>query len=274
LSSKINVIEVENLTVSINNLKVLDNISFELFKGDTVSIIGRSGCGKTTFLRTLIFLEVFEHGIIKVDEIEIKEADLINNKKFKKSLNKILIEPANLLRDSILKKKIYSIRKKVGFLFQNYNLFPHLTVYENIELPQILNGIDKAFAKAKSISLLEKFLLIDLRNRYPNQLSGGQQQRVAIARALALEPLIMLYDEPTSALDPELIMDFIEIMKMLKNDGISQIVVTHSYNLCKKISDEVIYMENGKFIERNTPDNIFNSPSKVETKNFLSKIVL
>lgn len=274
MNYKINVIEVENLTVSFNKLKVLDKINFELFKGDTVSIIGRSGCGKTTFLRTLIFLEVFEQGRIKVDEIEIHENDLIINKKFRKSLNKILIEPTNLLRDSTLKKKIYSIRKKVGFLFQNYNLFPHLTVYENIELPQILNGIDKAIAKSKSISLLEKFLLTDLRNRYPNQLSGGQQQRVAIARALALEPLIMLYDEPTSALDPELIMDFIEIMKMLKKDGISQIVVTHSYNLCKKISDEVIYMENGKFIERNTPDIIFNSPSKEETKNFLSKIVL
>ncbi len=268
------ILKIENLSLSFSNNRVLNNIYFSLTKGETVSIIGRSGCGKTTFLRSLIFLDIFSDGILKTDDVELNSKEFseskVIGKKFKKNLQN---DNNSVLKDSDLKKKIYAVRKKVGFLFQNYNLFPHLSVMDNIILPLKLNGSNKEEAELKAISLLKKFGLAEFTSRFPHQLSGGQQQRIAITRALALEPKIMLYDEPTSALDPELVKDFIEIMAFLKGEGMAQIVVTHSINLTKCISDKVVYMEDGRFIEIDTPEKIYLNPSNSKTQNYLSKIM-
>lgn len=264
------------MSLSFGNQRILKNIDFELNNSEIISIIGRSGCGKTTFLRSLIFLEIFDEGKFQIDDILIDSLQFEQSKKIgKKFQNDIWMDNASVFSDPTIKQIIYAIRHKVGFLFQSLNLFPHLTVLENVTLPLKLTlNLTPDLADQKAKTSLENFGLLDYANRYPSQLSGGQQQRVAICRAIVLEPKIMLYDEPTSALDPELIKDIISIMHLLKQEGMSQIVVTHSISLAKSISDKVIYMEDGEFIESNTPDIIFNSPQDERTQKYINKVII
>ncbi len=269
------IININDLYLSFSQNLVLNNISIDVARGETISIIGRSGCGKTTFLRSLIFLEIFSKGIYRVDNLTIDSNEFNNSKVLGKKFTKNLIDNSNILSDSDLKKKVYSIRKNIGFLFQSYNLFPHLTVLENLNLSLNLTlKMSGDEATSKSSLILEKFGLETFKNRYPHQLSGGQQQRVAICRALVLDPKIMLYDEPTSALDPELVKDVIDIMLSLKNEGMTQIIVTHSLGLAKAVSDKIYYMESGQFIESGTPLEILTNAKDPRTIHYLNKVII
>lgn len=269
------ILKIRDLHLSFSQNIVLNNISLDIDKGQTISIIGRSGCGKTSFLRTLIFLEIFSKGSIQLEDILIDSTELMKSKVLSSKFSKNLIDSTNILSDSELKKKVYAIRRKIGFLFQSYNLFPHLTVIENLKLSLNLTlQMKDEESINKSIIILRKFGLESFQNRYPHQLSGGQQQRVAICRALVLEPKIMLYDEPTSALDPELVKEVIDIMNFLKDEGMTQIIVTHSLGLAKAVSDKIIYMESGQFIESGTPSEIFTKPQDPRTINYLNKVII
>lgn len=269
------ILKIRDLKLSFSQNIVLNNISLDVEKGQTLSIIGRSGCGKTTFLRSLVFLEIFSIGNYILDDIEIDSSEFQKSKVLSKKYSKNLIDNSNILSDSDLKKKVYAIRRKIGFLFQSYNLFPHLTVIENLKLSLNLTlQMNDADAKEKSINILKKFGLETFQNRYPHQLSGGQQQRVAICRALVIDPTIMLYDEPTSALDPELVKDVIEIMNFLKSEGMTQIIVTHSLGVASAVSDKVIYMESGNFVETGFPEEILKSPKDSRTKQYIDKVII
>lgn len=252
------ILEVKNLSKKKENLLILKDISFSVQKGELVSIIGRSGCGKTTLLRCINCLEIFETGYLRVSDIEIKR----NNNHSKHNLLK--------QEENDFKVKSQKIRQKVGMLFQTLNLFPHLTVLENLILaPIVVKKEPREQAIEKAEMLLEKVGLKGYESRYPHQLSGGQSQRVAIARALALNPEIMLYDEPTSALDPELVGEVLNVMRDLDKEGMTQIVVTHAMNFARSASDFVIYMEDGEIIEIGPPDKIFDNPSDPRTEAYV-----
>lgn len=263
------------MQLSFSRNLVLNDLSIDLNEGENISIIGRSGCGKTTFLRAIIFLEIFSKGTLKIDDILINSKEFEESRVIGKKFSRNLSENLDILSDYELKKKIYAIRKKIGFLFQSYNLFPHLTVLENLKLSLILTlQMTEEEAINKSKTILNKFGLDSFESRYPHQLSGGQQQRVAICRALVLEPKIMLYDEPTSALDPELVKDVIDIMLFLKNEGMTQIIVTHSLGLAKAVSDNIYYMENGQFIESAPPLELLSNPKDERTIQYLNKVII
>ncbi|MGM0889081.1 MAG: amino acid ABC transporter ATP-binding protein [Bacillota bacterium] len=243
-------INIKNLHKSFGDLEVLKGIDLEVEQGKVIVLIGPSGSGKTTFLRCLNLLEVPTDGTIEIDETVMD---------FKKPVRR---------------NSITSFRSLTGMVFQSYNLFPHKTALENVmEGPIIVKNIAKQQAKETAAALLTKVGLGEKIDFYPFQLSGGQQQRVGIARALAMEPKVMLFDEPTSALDPELVGDVLQVMKDLaKEEGMTMIVVTHEMRFAREVADEVIFMDEGKIMERGTPEQIFTNPKEARTRKFLNMI--
>lgn len=241
-----NIIEVKNLKKFFGELEVLKDISVSINKQEVVCIIGASGSGKSTFLRCLNRLEDITEGHIYIDGQDITAKDANINK----------------------------IRQEVGMVFQQFNLFPHKTVLENIILaPMKAKGVTQEEATKTAEELLEKVGLSDKRDSYPNSLSGGQQQRVAIARALAMNPKIMLFNEPTSALDPEMVGDVLEVMKQLANEGMTMVVVTHEMGFAREVADRVLFIDEGLIAEENKPEEIFQNPRNDRTKEFLSKVL-
>ncbi len=240
-------ISVTGLHKQFGNLEVLKGIDLQVNKGQVIVVIGPSGSGKTTLLRCLNILEVPTSGRISIDN-QVTD--------FSKS---------------VPKKQIDLFRRKSAMVFQHYNLFPHMTVIQNVmEGPMIVQKLSKVKARQKAEQLLNKVGLGDKIDFYPHQLSGGQQQRVGIARALALEPKVMLFDEPTSALDPELVGEVLQVMKDLADEGITMVVVTHEMRFAKDVADEVIFMDQGKVIERSKPSDMFTQPKEERTKQFLN----
>ena len=228
------------------DFQALKGISMDVAEGEVLVIAGPSGSGKSTFIRCINRLEQHQDGQIFVDGIELTN-DL---------------------------KNIEAIRSEVGMVFQSFNLFPHLTVLQNITLAPIwVRKKSKTEAEEKAMELLERVGIPEQADKFPGQLSGGQQQRVAIARALAMEPKIMLFDEPTSALDPEMIKDVLDVMKELAKSGMTMIVVTHEMGFAKEVADRVMLFDDGQLVEENTPDEFFNNPKSDRTKLFLSQIL-
>ena len=241
-----NKVIIKNLNKYFGKLHILHDINLKVKSGEVVCLIGPSGSGKSTLLRCINKLNDFTDGDVIIDGISI------NDKKI--DLNKM--------------------REKIGMVFQHFNLFPHLTVLENITLaPVMLKIMSKETAKEKAKELLKKVGLENKINSYPSQLSGGQKQRVAIARSLAMNPEMILFDEPTSALDPEMIGEVLEVMKKLAEDGMTMIIVTHEMRFAKEVSDRIIFMYNGRILEEGTPEDIFIRPSNIRTINFLNKVI-
>lgn len=239
-------ITVKDLVKSYGQLHALNGVSTEIKKGEVVVIIGPSGSGKSTFLRSLNLLEVPTSGQI------IFEGDDITDPKV--DINKH--------------------RQKMGMVFQQFNLFPHLTILRNMTLaPMKLLKKSKAEAEAKAMELLKRVGLEDRADAYPSQLSGGQKQRIAIVRALCMEPDVMLFDEPTSALDPEMVGEVLDVMKVLAKSGMTMIIVTHEMGFAKEAATRVIFMDQGKMIEENTPEEFFSNPKTDRCKNFLNSIL-
>lgn len=240
-------IEAKNLTKKYGELCVFDKININVEKGEVVVIIGPSGAGKSTFLRCLNSLEVPDGGEVL---IEGKKMDYEDKKCVRKNI------------------------EKMGMVFQNFNLFAHMTVLQNVCIaPVKVKKEDKNEVDKRARKLIEKVGLGDKFDVYPSKLSGGQKQRVAIARALAMNPDIMLFDEPTSALDPELVGEVLSVMKELAEEGMTMIVVTHEMGFAKEVGDRVIFMDGGKIVEEGNPEEIFENPKQERTKNFLSKIL-
>lgn len=238
-------ISVRDLHKSFGDNEVLKGINLDVNPQEVVCVIGPSGSGKSTLLRCLNLLE------------EVTSGD-------------VLIEGQNLTDPKV---NINEIRTKVGMVFQHFNLFPHMTVLENITLGPKIKGTSKQEAEKEAQPLLEKVGLSDKANVYPESLSGGQKQRVAIARSLAMNPKIMLFDEPTSALDPELVGDVLEVMKDLAKEGMTMVVVTHEMGFAREVGDRVIFMDEGIIMEENTPEKIFGAPDNPRTREFLSKVL-
>ncbi|WP_283705517.1 amino acid ABC transporter ATP-binding protein [Clostridium perfringens] len=239
-------INVRNLYKSFGKNEVLKDINETIKKGEVVVIIGPSGSGKSTFLRCLNLLEEPTSGVINFEGEDITDKNVDINK----------------------------IREKMGMVFQQFNLFPHKTVMENLTIgPTKIKNISNGQAIKKGSELLEKVGLLDKKNVYPNSLSGGQKQRIAIARALAMEPDVMLFDEPTSALDPEMVGEVLGVMKSLAKDGMTMVVVTHEMGFAKEVGDRILFMDEGRIIEEGTPEEIFQNPKNSRTKDFLSKVL-
>ena len=267
------IIKIRGLVKNFQQQNVLKNINLYVDEGSLISVIGSSGCGKTTLLRCLNFLDIPNSGDITLDDISITNEELShagNNKKYEKRQKKsINNDPADFTQPA-LKKKIRAIRSKTGFVFQDLNLFPHKNVLDNVTLAlEKVKGTERKQAQETAEFFLKKVGMGKFKERYPGELSGGQSQRVAIARSLAMNPKVMLYDEPTSALDPALAMEVLEIMRNLKKDGITQIIVTHAVNFAKTASDRVAYMYDGEIIEIDKPDVIFNDPKESKTREYL-----
>lgn len=239
-------IRVEDLKKNFGNLEVLKGITEEIHEGEVVSIIGPSGSGKSTFLRCLNLLEV-------------------------PSAGKVIFEGVNIADKSV---NIDKHRQKIGMVFQHFNVFPHLSVLENITItPTMELNMPKEEAEKLGCELLDKVGLLDKKNEYPRKLSGGQKQRLAIVRALAMQPDVILFDEPTSALDPEMVKDVLEVIKSLADQGMTIVIVTHEMAFAKQISDRVFFMDDGIIQEQGTPDEIFNHPKNSRTIEFLSKVL-
>ena len=239
-------ISVKNLKKSFHGLEVLTGISTEIKKGDVVCVIGPSGSGKSTFLRCLNLLEKPDSG-----EIIFSGEDL-----------------------TAPRTNLNLHRQKMGMVFQQFNLFPHMTVLENLTCaPMLLKKIPKAQAEAKAMELLERVGLADRANEYPNKLSGGQKQRVAIVRALCMDPEVMLFDEPTSALDPEMVGEVLDVMKDLARKGMTMIVVTHEMGFAREVSNRVLFMADGVIMEENTPEELFANPQCERLQSFLAKVL-
>lgn len=239
------VLEIKDIHKSFGSLNVLDGVNLSVHKGDVIAILGPSGSGKTTLLRCINFLETADQGTMVFDEKEYNLA-------------------------SMRKNDIRDIRKKTGFVFQNYNLFANKTALQNVMLGLTsARKMDKKQAEKIGLEMLRKVGMEDRASHYPSQLSGGQQQRVAIARALATNPEIIYFDEPTSALDPELIGEVLNVMRELANEGMTMIVVTHEMSFAKEVSNHVIFMEGGKIIEQGTSKEFFENPKQERTREFL-----
>ncbi len=239
-------IKVRNLHKSFGSLQVLKGVDAEIKKGECVCVIGPSGSGKSTFLRCLNLLEQPDSGEINIDGVDVMDA----------------------------KCDVDKLRLNVGMVFQHVNLFPHLTIMENLTLaPLKLKLMTEEEANAKAKTLLERVGVGDKADSYPNKLSGGQKQRVAIARALTLSPKVMLFDEPTSALDPEMVGEVLEVMKQLVSEGMTMIVVTHEMGFAREVGDWVYFMDEGVVLESGTPKDIFENPQNERTRSFLSKVL-
>ncbi len=238
-----NILEVENLNVYYKKFHAVKDINLSLKQKDIFVVCGPSGSGKSTLIRAIAGLEKYSSG-------------------------KILINEKQMSEKSIMKKNIF------GMVFQQFNLFPHLTILENITLPlRKVKKLSRIDANKIALEVLNKVKIEDQKDKYPSTLSGGQQQRCAIARSLAMNPSIMLFDEPTSALDPEMINEVLDVMTDLANLGMTMIVVTHEMGFAKKLASKVIFMDNGMIVENNTPDNFFNYPKEERTKIFLKQIL-
>jgi len=239
------IIQIENIYKSFGSVEAIKGVSLSVNRGEVVMIIGPSGSGKSTLLRCINRLEEYDEGSIVVDGIPLTNAENIN-----------------------------AVRTEVGMVFQSFNLFPHLTVIENISLAQrIIRKRSKEEAESVSRKLLDKVGIPEKADAHPIQLSGGQQQRVAIARALAMNPKIMLFDEPTSALDPEMIQEVLDVMETLAKEGMTMVVVSHEMGFARAAADRAILMDGGKIIEEATPNNLFKHPKHERTKLFLSKVL-
>lgn len=237
---------VENLNKKFGELEVLRDISETIYNGEKIVIIGPSGSGKSTFLRCLNLLETPTSGTITIDGVDITDP----------------------------KTDINKVRSQMGMVFQNFNLFPHLTVLQNITLAPIqLKLMNESEARDKARYLLERVGLMDKIDEYPGRLSGGQKQRIAIARALAMSPKTMLFDEPTSSLDPEMIGEVLEVMLELASDGMTMVIVTHEMGFARKISNRILFMDEGMIVEQGSPDQLFDNPQKERTRAFLSKVL-
>lgn len=239
-------IKIEGLVKSYGDLEVLKGIDYEVKEKEVICIIGASGSGKSTLLRCINLLEDITDGAVYIEDVQVND-------------------PAT---------NINEIRKEVGMVFQQFNLFPHMTVLDNITISPIkIRKMSKADAEALAYELLAKVGLSDKATSYPEQLSGGQMQRVAIARALAMKPKIMLFDEPTSALDPEMVKEVLDVMKQLANEGMTMVVVTHEMGFAREVADRVVFIDGGFLVEEGTPEEIFNNPQNERTKAFLGKIL-
>ena len=239
-------INVENLSKNFGNLKVLKNISTTINKGEIISIIGPSGSGKSTFLRCINKLEEPTEGHIYIDGMDLMDKNTDINK----------------------------IRERVGMVFQHFNLFPNMTVLENLTLsPTIVKKENKEEAEKYALYLLQKVDLSDKANSYPNQLSGGQKQRIAIARALAMKPEVILFDEPTSALDPEMIKEVLDVMRNLAKEGMTMLIVTHEMGFARNVGNRILFMDNGEIIEDCSPKDFFENPTNERIKDFLNKVL-
>ena len=239
-------INVENLSKNFGDLKVLKNISTTINKGEIISIIGPSGSGKSTFLRCINKLEEPTEGHIYIDGIDLMDK----------------------------KTDINKIRERVGMVFQHFNLFPNMTVLENLTLsPIMVKKESKEEAEKYASYLLEKVGLSDKANSYPTQLSGGQKQRIAIARALAMKPEVILFDEPTSALDPEMIKEVLDVMRDLAKEGMTMLIVTHEMGFARNVGNRILFMDNGEIIEDCSPKNFFENPTNERIKDFLNKVL-
>ena len=240
------IIEMESVNKWYGDFHVLKNINLNVKQGEKIVICGPSGSGKSTLIRCINRLEEHQLGHIRVDGLELTH-DL---------------------------KNIEAIRRDVGMVFQQFNLFPHLTVLENLTLGPIwVRKVDKKDAATKAMEYLERVKIPDQAHKYPGQLSGGQQQRVAIARSLCMSPKVMLFDEPTSALDPEMIKEVLDVMEELAESGMTMISVTHEMGFAKKVADQVIFMDKGEIIEQESPEAFFSKPKSERTKEFLSQIL-
>ncbi len=238
-------IKIKDLHKSYGELEVLKGIDLDIAAKEVVVIIGPSGCGKSTLLRCINYLEEFQHGTITVDGVPLSGEANINE-----------------------------IRREVGMVFQRFNLFPHMTVLENLTLaPVKVRGISKKEAEMTAMFYLEKVGMAAKANEYPDMLSGGQQQRVAIARALCMKPKALLFDEPTSALDPEMVNEVLDVMKGLAKEGMTMAVVTHEMGFAREVGDRVIFLYGGKILEQGTPEEVFDHPKEERTQAFLSKIL-
>lgn len=239
-------IQVQNLKKSFGPLEVLKDISTSVKEREVVCVIGPSGSGKSTFLRCLNQLEDVTSGKITIADQEVTSP----------------------------KTDINKLRSEVGMVFQRFNLFPHLSVLENIMLaPKHVRKADQKINEEKALKLLAKVGLSEKRDEYPDRLSGGQQQRVAIARALAMDPRVMLFDEPTSALDPEMVGEVLQVMKKMAQEGMTMVVVTHEMGFAREVADRVIFMDGGYIVEEGTPSELFDNPKHERTKAFLSKVL-
>ena len=239
-------IDVKNLHKYFGSLEVLKGIDCQIDKGECVCVIGPSGSGKSTFLRCLNLLETPTKGDIVIDDMHLTEKNF----------------------------DVDAMRKRVGMVFQHFNLFPHLTILENVTLAPIRHKMmTEEQAKEKAMELLNRVGVGDKADNYPAQLSGGQKQRVAIARSLALSPEVMLFDEPTSALDPEMVGEVLEVMKQLAKEGMTMVVVTHEMGFAREVANRVFFMDGGGILEEGTPEQIFDYPQEERTKTFLSKVL-
>ena len=239
-------IKVENLRKNFQGMEVLKDVSITINKGDVVCVIGPSGSGKSTFLRCLNMLE-------------------------KPSSGKIIFDGEDLAAP---KANLNLHRQKMGMVFQQFNLFPHMTVLENLTCaPMMLKKVPKEEAEAKALDLLGRVGLADRANSYPNKLSGGQKQRVAIVRALCMDPDVMLFDEPTSALDPEMVGEVLDVMKTLAKKGLTMVVVTHEMGFAREVSNRVLFLDDGVIAEEGTPDQIFGNPQCERLQSFLAKVL-
>ena len=239
-------IKLANINKHYGAFQALHNINLEINEGEVVCVIGPSGSGKSTMIRCINLLEQYDdEGKITVDNILVQKD-----------------------------KNLKNVRAEVGMVFQNFNLFPHLTILKNLMLAPIrTKNISKKDAESAAFKLLEKVGIKEQANKYPDQLSGGQQQRVAIARALAMEPKVLLFDEPTSALDPEMVGEVLDVIKKLAKSGVTMIVVTHEMGFAKQVADRVIFMDSGQIIEQGSPSEIFDNPKEKRTQNFLKAVL-
>lgn len=239
-------IEVKNLSKNYGKLEVLKNITETIYEGEIVSVIGPSGGGKSTFLRCLNLLEKPTSGNVVFEGVDLSDK----------------------------KVNLDKHRQKIGMVFQQFNVFPHLKVIDNITLAPILEkGMPREAAQQKAVELLERVGLLDKKDEYPTRISGGQKQRLAIVRALAMDPDVMLFDEPTSALDPEMVKEVLDVIKDLTKSGMTIVIVTHEMAFAKEISDRVMFMADGIIQEQGTPDELFNYPKNPRTIEFLSKVL-
>lgn len=240
------IIELQDVNKSFGTFHVLKNINFEVAKGEKVVICGPSGSGKSTLIRCINRLETHDSGRIIVDRVELND----------KSEN------------------IDAVRREVGMVFQSFNLFPHLTVLENLMLaPRLVRKTKKSDARETAMKLLERVHIPDQAMKYPSQISGGQQQRVAIARALCMNPKVILFDEPTSALDPEMINEVLDVMTELALEGMTMICVTHEMGFARSVADKVVFMDAGEIVESNAPDAFFANPAQARTRKFLDQVI-
>ena len=251
-------IQVHDLKKHYNKgaIKALDGVTVDIEKGDVMVVIGPSGSGKSTFLRSLNLMEEPTGGSIIFDGVDITKKKVPNE------------------QGKLVKLDVDKVRQKMGMVFQHFNLFPHMTILDNMTLAPIqVKGMPKEEAEAKALALLDRVGLKDRAGAYPIQLSGGQKQRVAIVRALAMEPQVMLFDEPTSALDPEMVGEVLDVMKHLADEGMTMVVVTHEMGFAREVGNRVLFMADGMLLEEGTPEEIFDHPQHHRLQDFLSKVL-